>query len=130
MCDRCNPLGLKQPAPSQAHGTVLLAIVGAVIGLAILGRVALSGIGPFKGQIGNVVAAPPGLAVTVTVTNLGSSAGSTTCRVYDPSSPGLGPDAAFIVSPRIEPGKTVSFSKEVNALGGAVRPLAVECTGP
>lgn len=130
MCDRCNPLGLKQPAPSQAHGTILLAIVGAVIGLAILGRVALSGIGPFKGEIGNIVAVPPGLAVTVTVTNLGSSAGSTTCRVYDPSSPGLGPDAAFIVSPRIDPGKTVSFSKEVSALGSAVRPLAVECTGP
>jgi hypothetical protein len=130
MCDHCNPLGLKQPAPSQAHGTVLLAIVGAVVGLAILGRVALSGIGPFKGEIGNVVAVPPGLAVTVTVTNLGTSAGSTTCRVYDPSSPGLGPDAAFIVSPRIDPGTTISFSKEVSALGSAVRPLAVECTGP
>jgi hypothetical protein len=130
MCDRCNPLGLKQPAPSQAHGTVLLAIVGAVVGLAILGRVALSGIGPFKGEIGNIVPVPPGLAVTITVTNLGSSAGSTTCRVYDPSTPGLGPDAAFIVSPRIDPGKTVSFSKEVNDLGSAVRPLAVECTGP
>jgi hypothetical protein len=76
MCDRCNPLGLKQPAPSQAHGTVLLAIVGAVIGLAILGRVALSGIGPFKGQIGNVVAAPPGLAVTVTVENVTGPPGS------------------------------------------------------
>lgn len=130
MCDRCNPLGLKQPAPSQAHGTVLLAIVGAVVGLAILGRLALSGIGPFKGEIGNVVAVPPGLAVTITVTNLGSSPGSTTCRIYDPGSPGLGPDAAFIVSPRIDPGKTVSFSKEVSVLGSAVRPLAVECTGP
>ena len=26
MCERCNPLGLKQPAASQAHGTVVLGI--------------------------------------------------------------------------------------------------------
>ena len=130
MCERCNPLGLKQPAPSQAHGTVFLAIVGGVIGLAVLGRLALSGIGPFQGSVGNIVSVPPGLAVTLTVKNLGTTAGSTTCRVYDPSSPGLGPDAEFIVSPRIDPGKTVSFSKEITALGSTVRQLAVECTGP
>ena len=114
----------------QAHGTVFLAIVGAVIGLAMLGRFALSGIGPFTGEIGNIVSVPPGLAVTLTVTNRARSAGSSTCRVYDPGSTGIGPDAAFIVSPRIDPGKTVSFSKEITQLGGAVRPLAVECTGP
>jgi hypothetical protein len=130
MCENCNPLGLKEPAPTQAHGTVFLAIVGAVIGLAILGRFALSGIGPFSGKVGNIVSVPPGLAVTLTVTNQGSSAGSSTCRIYDPASTGLGPDAAFIVSPRIDPGKTVSFSKEVSQLGSVVRPLAVDCTGP
>lgn len=130
MCEACNPLGLKQPAPSQAHGTAFLAIVGAVLGLAVLGRLALAGIGPFKGEIGNIVASPPGLALTLTVTNLGTSAGSTTCRVYDPSTPGIGPESAFIVSPRIGPGQTVSFSKDVRGLGATIRPLAVECTGP
>ena len=130
MCEACNPLGLKQPAPSQAHGTVFLAIVGAVLGLAVLGRLALAGIGPFKGEIGNIVASPPGLALTLTVTNLGTSAGSTTCRVFDPSTPGIGPESAFIVSPRIGPGQTVSFSKDVRGLGATIRPLAVECTGP
>ena len=130
MCEACNPLGLKQPAPSQAHGTVFLAIVGAVLGLAVLGRLALAGIGPFKGEIGNIVASPPGLALTLTVTNMGTSAGSTTCRVYDPSTPGIGPESAFIVSPRIGPGQTVSFSKDVRGLGATIRPLAVECTGP
>jgi hypothetical protein len=130
MCDRCNPLGLKQPAPSQAHGTILLAIAAGVVALAVAGRVALNGIGPFRGQVGNILPAPPGLAVTLTVTNLGSSAGSTTCRIFDPGSPGLGPEAAFIVSPRIGPGETVSFSKDVTGLGSEVRPLAVDCTGP
>ena len=82
-----------------------MAIVGAVIGLAILGRLALSGIGPFDGHVGNVVSVPPGLAVTLTVTNKGTSAGSTTCRIYDAGSTGLGPDAAFIVSPPDRPGR-------------------------
>jgi hypothetical protein len=130
MCERCNPLGLKQPSASQAHGTVLLGIVGAVIFLAVVGRVAIAGIGPFKGSIGNIVSVPPGLAVTLTVTNLGTSAGSSTCRVFDPDGPGSGPEAAFITSPRIGPGETISFSKQVSILGPTVRPLGVECSGP
>ena len=85
MCENCNPLGLKQPAAvARPTGRSSWGSCVAVVGLAILGRLALNGIGPFKGQIGNIVAVPPGLAVTLTVTNLGSSAGSTTCRVYDP----------------------------------------------
>ncbi len=127
LCERCNPLGLSQPASTQAHGTVFLAIGLAVAGLALLGRFALSGVGPFDGSVASVVAAPPGLAITLTVTNRGSSAGATTCRVYDPADPGIGPDSAFLTSPPIDPGGTVSFSSQTAVLGPAVRPLAVEC---
>jgi len=130
LCERCNPLGLPQPASTQAHGTVFLAVVLSVVGLALLGRFALSGIGPFSGSIAGVVAAPPGLAITLSVTNEGSSAGSTTCRVYDAANPGLGPDSAFMTSPAIEPGRTISFSGETALLGSTVRPLAVECGRP
>lgn len=130
LCDRCNPLGLPQPASTQAHGTILLAIVASVVALALLGKFALAGIGPFTGNVAGVVAAPPGLAVTLSVHNEGSSAGSTTCRVYDPASGGVGPDSAYILSPQIPPGQTLSFSKETTALGSVVRQLAVACTGP
>lgn len=126
LCERCNPLGLPQPASSQAHGTVFLAIVLSVVGLALLGRFALSGIGPFSGSIANVVAAPPGLAITISVTNEGASSGSTTCRVYDPQSNGS-LQTVYLVSPPIEPGRTVSFSKQTAIFGSTVRPLAVEC---
>ena len=47
MCERCNPLGLKQPAASQAHGTVFLGIAVAVVVLAVVARLAVSGVGPF-----------------------------------------------------------------------------------
>jgi predicted nucleic acid-binding Zn ribbon protein len=130
LCERCNPLGLPQPASTQAHGTVFLAVALSVVGLALLGRFALSGIGPFTASIAGVVAAPPGLAITLSVTNEGTSAGSTTCRVFDPADPGLGPDSAFLTSPAVEPGRTISFSSETALLGPTVRPLAVECGRP
>jgi hypothetical protein len=127
LCEACNPLGLSQPAASQAHGTVFLAIGLAVIGLALLGRLALAGVGPFEGSVVAVEPAPGGLAVTLSVTNEGSRAGATTCRIYDPSIPGIGPESAQVLSPRIEPGATVTFTKTIGELGSVPRPLAAAC---
>lgn len=127
LCDACNPLGLAQPAASQAHGTIFLAIGLAVVGLALLGRFALAGIGPFEAAVVGVAPAPGGLAVTLEVRNEGSRAGATTCRIYDPSVPGIGPDSAQVLSPRIEPGASLTFTKIVTELGPAPRPLAVDC---
>jgi hypothetical protein len=130
MCERCNPLGLRQPASSQAHGTVFIGIVIAIVVLAVLGKIALAGVGPFSGEVAAVISTPPDLTVTLTVTNHGSRAGATTCRVFDVTDPGIGPDAAYLLSPQIPPGATVSFSKEVMTLGSTVKTLGTECTGP
>ena len=64
------------------------------------------------------------------MTNHGSREGSTTCRVFDASDPGIGPSAAYFQSPQIPAGATVSFSKLVTSLGATVKPLGTECTGP
>jgi hypothetical protein len=130
MCERCNPLGLKQPAPSQAHGTVVLGIVVAVIVMFALAKISIHGVGPFQGTVAGVISAPPGLAVTVTVTNQGTTAGTTTCRIYDPTIQGIGPESTYADSPQVQPGKTVSFSKQISSLGTVVRPLAVSCSSP
>jgi hypothetical protein len=131
MCERCNPLGLSQPAASQAHGTVALGVIIAVIVLAVVGKIAISGVGPFSGAIASVVAAPPNLALTLTVRNDGTRDGQTTCRVYDPAQGvGIGPHAVFVDSPQIKAGQTLSFSKVVTGLGSEVRPLALECSSP
>src|SRR5437763_13409884 len=45
LCERCNPLGLKDSASSQVHGTVFLAVGIAIAGLAVLAHVAVAGIG-------------------------------------------------------------------------------------
>ncbi len=130
MCERCNPLGLKQPAASQAHGTVVLGIVAAVIILFVLAKISIHGVGPFEGSVAGVISAPPGLAVTVTVTNEGTTTGSTTCRIYDPSIQGIGPESTYADSPQVPPGQSVSFSKQISTLGTVVRPLAVTCSSP
>src|SRR5437879_13682590 len=69
MCEDCNPLGLKAPASSQAHGTIFLAIVISVALLAVAGRLAVDGGGPFEATVARGWAAAAGLAITLTVTN-------------------------------------------------------------
>jgi hypothetical protein len=129
MCDRCNPLGLSQPASSQAHGTVFLGVAVAVVGLALLGQFVLAGIGPFTTELRATVPDPRGLSVTIAVTNEGSRAGIATCRVYDPSL-GIGPETAFFQSPRVEPGETLTFSRLVTELGTEPEGVAADCVEP
>ena len=129
LCEECNPLGLRDASSSQVHGTVFLGVLLAVVVLAVLGRLALSGVGPFTAVIASVSAAADGLAVTLEVTNTGTSAGQTTCRVTD-ASPRSAGAAAIVQSPRIEPGETRSFTRELTEFGSEARELAVECHAP
>jgi hypothetical protein len=127
MCERCNPLGLPQPATSQAHGTVALGLFIGVVVIAIVAKLALSGVGPFTGTVAAVQPAVGGLAVTLSVHNDGTKEGTTRCRVFDPRSPGVGDRPAILESPRIAAGASASFTETVTVLGADVRTLAVEC---
>lgn len=127
MCEQCNPLGLKEPAPSQAHATVFIGIIAAVVLLAVAARFVFSGVGPFEGEIASVEPADAGLRVTLTVTNAGTGASSTTCRITDPSLPGIGPETAYVTSPIIQPGATITFDTVVNSFGTSVKPLDADC---
>ena len=130
MCVRCNPLGLADPASSQAHGTALLAIGIAIVLLALAAHFALSGIGPFRATVSNIAPTAAGLQVTLTVTNEGSRAGSSTCRIHNALA-AMDDAAAYFLSPQIEPGATVTFSRETSALGAQqVAGLSVDCATP
>jgi hypothetical protein len=129
MCERCNPLGLKAPAASQAHGTVFVGIVIAVVIMAVAARVIISSVGPFTSSVAGVTADPVGLRVAVTITNAGSSAGTTTCRIDDPSLGGIGPEATFIESPEVPAGGTITFDVVVASFGSVPRDLIADC-GP
>jgi predicted nucleic acid-binding Zn ribbon protein len=129
LCERCNPLGLKDVAASQAHGTVFVAVALAIVILAVVARLAVSGAGPFPATLDAVTPVDGGLALTLTVTNEGRSTGQTTCRIHDPVDQGGGP-SAFVVSPRIQPGAAVSFHATVTEFGSIGRAFRVECRTP
>jgi hypothetical protein len=129
LCERCNPLGLRDVSSSQVHGIAIGGVVAGVIALAIVARLALSGIGPFEASVADAVRDGSALAITLSVTNRGSSTGQTTCRVTDPADR-TGNAGAFMLSPRIEPGQTVAFTQRITELGSTARPLAVECSKP
>jgi predicted nucleic acid-binding Zn ribbon protein len=130
LCERCNPLGLKDPAASQAHGTIFIGVLVAVVLLAVFARMTVSGVGPFQASVvGATTPAGTDLAVTITVTNTGTNTGATTCRVTDPKDRNGG-TGAIVLSPRIDAKQTITFSQVVTELGGTVRPLEVECAAP
>ena len=87
----------------------------------------MAGVGPFTSSLSTVGADPAGLRLTITITNAGSSAGATTCRIGDPQLRGIGPETAFVQSPVVQPGATTTFEAVVTSLGTTPRPLNVDC---
>ncbi len=129
LCERCNPLGLRDVSSSQVHGIAIAGVFLFVVVLAVAAKFALAGIGPFEAAIAPPVADTGGLTLTLTVTNKGSSTGQSTCQVTDPADR-TGNPGAFILTPKIDGGETRTFSQHVTVLGSAVRPLEIECSGP
>jgi hypothetical protein len=129
LCERCNPLGLRDVAASQAHGTVFLAVFLAVIALAIAARLFVAGAGPYVATVASVEPVDDGLRVTLMVTNDGAATGQTTCAIHDPSQV-AGPSRAFVLTPRIDPGETVTVTTTTADLGTTPRALAADCRTP
>jgi hypothetical protein len=127
LCEKCNPIGLKDAASSQVHGTVFLGIGLAVVGLMVLALLAVRGIGPFPAEVVAFHSEGDTLLVSLSVTNKGTSIGSTTCRITDPTSDGR---AGFVQSPRIEPGATKQFEAPVTGIGTTPQQLTAECSSP
>jgi len=111
------------------HGIAIGGVVLFVVIMAVVARFALAGVGPFDGTVAGSVPVGDGLAVTLSVTNHGNSAGQTTCRVTDPADR-TGNVGGFMLSPKIEPEQTLAFTQRVTALGTTVRPLVAECSSP
>ncbi len=130
LCERCNPLGLKDSASSQVHGTVFIAVALAVIGLAFGALLLTAGIGPFVARVSAMRPAQTGtgLVATIEVRNDGRSTGSATCRLSDPNDTAL-VSSAVIYTPRIQPGATATFEQEV-PFGSVDRMLSITCGRP
>ncbi len=129
LCEACNPLGLRQPSATQVHGVAVLGIVAAVVILAVLGRSALTGVGPFRGEVKSVVAVSGGLAVTILVSNDGTQEGATTCQIVGAERDAGGP-SEVVQTPPVPAGSDRLFTTTVAKFGASPVGLAVDCLSP
>jgi hypothetical protein len=129
LCEQCNPLELAQPSATQVHGIAALGIIIGIVVLAVLGRAALAGAGPFTGTVEGAVPATGGLAVTLVVTNEGTKTATTTCRVVEASRP-VGGAGELIQTPSIAGGSSARFTVTVTKLGTTPVSLAADCQSP
>jgi len=129
LCERCNPLGLRDSASSQVHGTVFGVVALTMVLLLVAARLSIAGSGPFPASVSAVSPTADGLGLTITVTNQGKQTGQTTCRIVDAADGGIS-GSAFVLSPRIGAGQTVSFPAVVTEFGPGPRQLSVSCRTP
>jgi hypothetical protein len=95
----------------------------------VLGRFALAGTGPFSGTVDGVAPADGGLAVTLLVSNAGTKAGATTCRITADGRP-VGGAGELVQTPVIPAGSDLRFSAVVTRFGTVPTGLAVDCQSP
>jgi hypothetical protein len=129
LCQQCNPLELAQPSATQVHGIAALGIVLFVVVLAVLGRAALAGTGPFTGSVDAVSPTASGLAVTLVVTNKGTKSAATTCSVVLDSHP-VGGVGELVQTPVIPAGSSLRFTADVSKFGTTPIGLAADCQTP
>jgi hypothetical protein len=128
LCEDCNPLELSQPSATQVHGIAAAGILLFVVILAVVGRWALSGTGPFVGSVLGVSPQGQGLVVTLAVENKGRKAGATTCRIVEQA------DATsvgeLVPTPVIQPGTSSTFTQVLTKLGTEPVTLVADCQSP
>jgi hypothetical protein len=129
LCELCNPLELAQPSATQMHGIAALGIIAFIVVLAVAGRAALSGTGPFTGQVGAVTGTSTGLSVTLRVTNEGAKAAATTCELAE-TPRRAGAASQVVQTPLIQAGATLEFTAVVTKLGTTQVALAATCQSP
>ena len=129
LCELCNPLELAQPSATQMHGIAAVGIIAFIVVLAVAGRAALAGTGPFTGQVAAIEPATGGLAVTLLVTNDGTRDAATTCSVTQRPSQ-LGRTVEVVQTPLVRAGQTLTYTAVVTRFGTEVVGLAVECQSP
>ena len=127
ICEICNRAGMAAPSASQYHGTVVVAIVLAIAGLAFAASLSLRGVGPYEAEVRGVEAADrTGYAITYAVTNEGTRAGRAKCQLVALDDDGRQLRTRGTVTSQIAGGSTVELTEEIPGL--EVEPAAVNVT--
>jgi predicted nucleic acid-binding Zn ribbon protein len=112
LCEYDNPGHIGAPSATQLHATMLAGVGVGVLGLALVARLMLAGVGPFDGRIvGQELQAGGGASIAVQVTNRGTRDAPATCQV---SREGVKrPDDPIFLTQKISAGATVTLSQPI-----------------
>jgi hypothetical protein len=129
ICEVCNRAGMATPSASQYHGTVVVAIVAAVAGLALAASLSLRGVGPYAATVTGVgPTEPAGYAVTFTVTNQGTRSGRAKCQLIAVGPSGERLATKSVVTAPVAGGADLSVTERVPGLDVEPADVTADCT--
>jgi len=128
LCEFCNRAGMVAPSASQYHGTVVAAIIIAVVGLAIAASLSLRGVGPYAAEVREVAFADPGYAISFAVTNEGTKAGRAKCQLTALAETGRRLRTANTITAQIPGGGTTEQTEEIRGLQEEPASVSVSCS--
>jgi predicted nucleic acid-binding Zn ribbon protein len=128
ICEVCNRAGMVTPSASQYHGTMVVAIIAGVVGLALWASLAMRGVGPYQATVTAIAPAEPDSAiVTVQVHNAGTGRGAPTCRMEARAPDGRPLGSAALGTSRIEGGATGTFTGTIPGMPELPDSVVVSC---
>ena len=128
ICELCNRAGMATPSASQYHGTVVAAIVLAIVGLAVAASLSLRGVGPYEAEVLGVEPAQPGYAITYTVTNEGTKAGRAKCQLVALGADGRQLRTAGAITSQIAGGESAELTEAIHGLEVEPASVTVSCS--
>jgi predicted nucleic acid-binding Zn ribbon protein len=129
ICEVCNRAGMATPSASQYHGTMVVAIIGGVVGLAIWGSLAMRGVGPYQASVQAVAPdAPDGAVVTLRIRNEGTSRGFAKCRLQALDASGRVLRSRSVIAGPLEGGAAGTFSERIPGLPELPASVTVGCS--
>ena len=128
ICDVCNRAGMATPSASQYHGTIVVAIITGVAGLALWAGLAMRGVGPYTAEVLSVTPASGDAAtVSVRVENQGTARGTPTCRLDAHDADGLPIRTAPLETSQIDGGQSATFTGSIPGLAQLPASVVVSC---
>ena len=128
ICEVCNRAGMATPSASQYHGTMVVAIIAGVIGLAIWASLATRGVGPYQASVLSFTPVEgDAVAVTVRVANEGTGRGTPNCRLAAQDAHGVELRSAGLATAQIDGGQSATFSGRIPGLAQPPAVVVVSC---
>ena len=129
ICEICNRAGMATPSATQYHGTVVVAIVLAVVGLALAASLSLRGVGPYVAEVRAVSAAADiGHEITYAVTNEGTRPGRAKCQLVARDASGRELRARNTLTTQIPGGATVELTEAIPGLDQQPAEVTITCS--